>query len=225
LIRRAVILSTALFASAAFAKAHGRADGLIRYTPAPDESERPLPTEIFAAPQGSDYALRVEFDKFPWGDGCKMRCADATIFLDTDDNKATGLDLGPQSKETGADLAITIMGQRQYRAHSAEAFLKVRVRRLVNVASVGQGDVIAELDHRHDQDRLQSDGTRVYARIDATDATLPSGRKMRVVYHPPGESALQTVTAGMLSHPSGRAVQVFRRGVEVKPHHKKKTRD
>lgn len=222
MLRRAILLSTALSAAAL---AKGRSEGLIRYSPPSDAEERPLPTEIFAAPQGSDYALRVEFNKFPWGEQCRMRCADATIFLDTDDNKATGLDLGPKAKETGADLAITILGEREYREHSADAFLKVRVVRLVSVSSVGQGDTIAELDHRHDSDRIQSDGTRVYARIDATDATLPTGKKMRIIYHPPGDAALETVTSGMLASARSRNIQVFRKGIEEKHKKKKKKRD
>ena len=33
-------------------------------------------------PVGS-YAIKIEFNKEPWGDGCKSRCANATLFLDT----------------------------------------------------------------------------------------------------------------------------------------------
>lgn len=220
MLRRAVLLLTVLASSAALAR--GTAPGVIRYHPPPDPEERPLPVEIYAAPQGSDYALRVEFDKLPWGDQCKRRCANATLFLDTDDNRNTGLDLGPKAKETGADLAITITGVRQYKEHSADTFLKVRVRRLSAVASVGAGDTLAELDHRHDPERIQSDGTRVYARIDGTDPRIPTARKMRIVYHPPGGSALQSTTAGMLSSGQVRNVQIFRKGVEERPRHHRK---
>jgi hypothetical protein len=220
LLRRAVLLLTVLASSAALAK--GTAAGVIRFHPPADPEERPLPVEIYAAPQGSDYALRVEFDKLPWGEQCKRRCANATIFLDTDDNRRTGLDLGPKSKETGADLAITVSGERLYREHSADTFLKVRVRRLSAVASVGQGDTLAELDHRHDPERVQSDGTRVYARIDGTDSRIPTAKRMRVIYHPPGSDALQTTTAGMLASGRVRNVQVFRKGVEERPRHHRK---
>lgn len=214
MLPRAVVLLTVLATSGALAKG---AVGVIRYRPPPDESERPLPVELFVAPQGSDYTLRVAFDKLPWGEQCQMRCADATIFLDTDDNRRTGLDLGPHARETGADLAITVVGVRQYREHSAEALLKVRVTRLSNVRSVGEGELLAELDPRHDADRVQSDGPRVSARIDATDAMIPSGKRMRVVYHPPGHVALETVTAGMLASGRTHPIQVLHSGLEVRP--------
>lgn len=221
MLRRAVLLLTVLAATGAFAKG---SMGVIRFHPPPDPDERPLPVEIFAAPQGSDYALRLEFDKLPWGDQCGRRCADTTIFIDTDNNKRTGLDLGPKSKETGADLAITVIGERQYREHSADTFLKVRVRRLVNVTSVGQGDTLAELDHRHDPERVQSDGTRVYVLVDGTDTTIPTSQKMRLIYHPPGQSALEATAPGMLATGRARNVQIFRKGVEEKPKHHKKAR-
>lgn len=224
MLQRAVLLLTVLAAASAFAK--GSAAGVLRFHPPPDPDERPLPVEIYAAPQGSDYALRLEFDKLPWGDQCGRRCADATIFIDTDNNRRTGLDLGPKAKETGSDLAITVIGERMYREHSADTFLKIRVRRLTDVTSVGQGDVLVELDHRHDADRVQSDGTRVYARIDGTDSTIPTAKTMRIIYHPPGQDALQTTTAGMLSSGRVRNVQIFRKGVEEKPrHHKKRSAD
>src|SRR6476646_9236393 len=78
--------------------------------PPSTEDDRPVATSITVGPQGSDYAFKVDFNKEPWGEACKNRCANATIFLDTDNDKRTGLKLpaqqdGKDAPETGADLA------------------------------------------------------------------------------------------------------------------------
>src|SRR3954468_4408926 len=88
--------------------------------PNADEDDRPVATAITVGPQGSDYAFKLDFNKEPWGEGCKTRCANATVFLDTDNNKATGLKLpqkddGKDAPETGADLAVTVQGLREYK--------------------------------------------------------------------------------------------------------------
>src|SRR3954463_7749987 len=72
--------------------------------PPPGEDDRPVATSITVGPQGSDFAFRVDFDKVPWGDACGVRCANTTIFLDTDSDKKTGLKLRDEKAiETGAD--------------------------------------------------------------------------------------------------------------------------
>ena len=214
---RALLLSC-LFALPALAKSHAT----IHYDPPPDEDERPLPVDVWVAPQGSDFALRVEYNRPPWGEDCKNRCANTTFFIDTDDNRHTGIDLGATAKETGADLAITVQGARDYKEHSALTYLRIRVVQLGDGAhSVEQGETIADLDHRHDPDRVQTEGNMVMARIDATSGTLPTARKARIVYHPPGTKPIEATTLGMLS--SGRSnIEVFKKGQKEKTHSKKK---
>jgi hypothetical protein len=89
----------------------------------------------------------------------------------------------------------------------------VKVRRLTDgVRTVEEGELIAELDHRRDSDRIHIEDDTVFLLIDASD-NLPSSRKVRVVYHPPGTKALQATIPGMLSGSANRSkVMIFRRG-------------
>src|SRR5438874_11241750 len=115
-----------LFAAAA---ALGKDKPTISFKPASAEDDRPAATEILVGPQGSDFAFRIDFDKTPWGDECKNRCANATIFLDTDNSAATGLQLpDKKAEESGADLSVTIQGAREYKDQSADVMLRVKVR-------------------------------------------------------------------------------------------------
>jgi hypothetical protein len=92
-MRCALLLSTFSLAAAAMEKP------CITYkAPAGEEDDRPVATAITVGPQGSDYAFKVDFNKEPWGEACKTRCANATIFLDTDNDKRTGLKLPTQEK-------------------------------------------------------------------------------------------------------------------------------
>jgi hypothetical protein len=197
----------------------------LHYDPPADQDERPLPVDMWVAPQGSDFAFRVEFNRPPWGEDCKNRCANTTLFIDTDDNKHTGIDFGPTAKETGADLAVMIQGERDYKEHSALTYLRIRVVQLPDgIKSVEQGETLAELDHRHDPDRVETEGNLVIARIDASSGTLPTARKIRVIYHPPGEKALEAGAPGMLS--SGHSdIEVFKKGQKEKNKKKKKGAD
>lgn len=181
------------------------------------EEERPVATEVVVGPQGSDYAFRVEFDKLPWGEDCKTRCANATVFLDTDNNKSTGLQLSEKgAAETGADLAVTIQGAREYKEGSADVLLRVRVRQFSDsTTSVDDGETMSELDHRRDPERLHVEGTTVYVLIDATNGTLPSGSKMRVIYHPPDAKALVGNAKGLLATGVGK-VEIFKQGKRSK---------
>ncbi|MHB8873488.1 MAG: hypothetical protein ACYC8T_07355 [Myxococcaceae bacterium] len=181
------------------------------------DEERPVATEIVVGPQGSDYAFRVEFDKLPWGDECKNRCANATIFLDTDSNKNTGLQLkDKKAAETGADIAVTVQGAREYKENSADVLLRVRVRQFSDAStSVDEGETMSELDHRSDPERLHVEGRTVYVLIDATNGTLPSGSKMRVIYHPPDVKPLVGAAKGLLA--SGVAkIEIFKQGKRSK---------
>jgi len=186
---------------------------VIKYqAPASDADDRPIATAITIGPQGSDFALRVEFNKTPWGEECKSRCASVTLFVDTDDNPKTGMRLSEGALENGADLAIVIQGVRDYQDESARVFLRVKAIQFGDGAKgVDSGDVIADLDNRHDTERVQSDGNTVYALVDATNATLPSSKSIRVVYHPAGAKALQGKARGMMSTGGGK-VDIFRKG-------------
>src|SRR5438105_13145660 len=118
------------FLLVSFAAAAGEKPCIVYKAPPPaeDDDDRPVATAITVGPQGSDYAFKVDFNKEPWGEICKTRCANATIFIDTDNNKTTGLKLTKEAPETGADLAVTIQGSREYQDSSAISTLKIKVK-------------------------------------------------------------------------------------------------
>jgi hypothetical protein len=181
-----------------------------RYTPPPDE-ERPVVVEALVAPQGSDFAMRLRFDKAPWGEQCKNRCANTTLLLDTDANTTTGLQLDKKLPETGADMAVIIQGTREYKDVSSTGQMRIKVRQLTGESKgVDDGEALADLDNHQDSERVQLDENTLYLLIDATGPTLPSGRKVRVIYRPPAAKPLQATIAGMLSGGSGNAVRIFR---------------
>jgi hypothetical protein len=207
--RSLLSLAWTLLASTSVA-APPRSTSTFSYTAPKDESQRPLIVDATIGPQGSDFAMRLRFDKEPWGDACKNRCANATLFLDTDSNTSTGLQLGKQA-ETGADMAVIIQGIREYKGTSSTAVLRVKVRQLTSATkSVEDGDALADLTHHQDPERVQLEENTVYLLIDATAPTLPSGRKVRVIYHPPAAKAVQGTIAGMLSGGSSSGVRIFR---------------
>src|SRR5437868_2157694 len=109
---RACLISVLLASGAALA---AEKPCIVYKAPPPGEDDRPVATSITVGPQGSDFAFRVDFDKMPWGDACGVRCANTTIFLDTDNDKKTGLKLrDDKAAESGADMSITIQGGREY---------------------------------------------------------------------------------------------------------------
>lgn len=193
------------------------APAVIDYKAPPDlDQERPEPTRVEVSTVGGDYAIHLTFPRPPWGEQCKNRCATVTLFLDTDDSPTTGLQMGKDRAETGADLAVTIQGAREYKEKSAEVFLRARVRTLDDAArSLEAGNVVAELDHRRDRDRLQSDGNEVHLLIDTADLNLPLAKTMRVVFHPPADKALEAKTRGLLGLSGGGAPQIMA-GVSTK---------
>jgi len=199
---------------------------IVYKAPPPNEDERPVMTDIVISPQGTDYAFKLEFNKEPWGDGCSTRCANATIFLDTDNNKATGLKLkDPKALESGADLSITIQGTRVYRESSSRSVLKVLVRQYAEDSTeVEQGRQLAELDPIQDSDRVLAQGTSVYLLIDANIGDLPTGTKARVIYHPPESKALVGNVQGLLAG-GGNHVELFKDGKLSNPVKKKKKTD
>lgn len=201
-------LALALFATSAMAKDRAT----FRYTPGMDE-ERPVVVEAVVGPQGSDFALRLRFQKPPFGQECGTRCANATVLLDTDASTQSGLKLSSKAPENGADLAIIVQGTRDLSGTTGDHYLRVKVRRLTGDSrTVDEGEPLAELDHRRDPERIHIEGNTVYLLIDAGNE-LPSGRKVRVVYHPPGGKALQGTVPGMLSGSASRGkVMIFRRG-------------
>lgn len=206
---RTPLLALALALLAPSAMAKDRAT--FRYKPGMDE-ERPVVVEAVVGPQGSDFALRLRFNKPPFGQECGTRCANTTLLLDSDASTESGLKLPGKAAENGADLAIIVQGSRDLSGSSSEPFLRVKVRRLTNEArTVDDGELLTELDHRKDPERIHLEDHVVYLLIDAND--LPSARKVRVVYHPPGNKALQATIPGMLSGSatSGK-VMIFRRG-------------
>jgi hypothetical protein len=197
--------------------------------PTSGEEDRPVATAITVGPQGSDYAFKVDFNKEPWGEACKNRCAIATIFLDTDNDKHTGLKLPPQqdgkdAPETGADLAVTIQGVREYKSESSLSTLKVKVKQYAEDAtSAEQGTVLVEMDARSDSERLNPVEKTVYLLVDANVGSLPSSQKIRVIYHPPEAKPLIGFAKG-LNAPGANRVEIFKDGKLANPV-KKKRRD
>lgn len=201
-------LALTLLATSAMAKDRAT----FRYTPPPDE-ERPVVVEATVGPQGSDFALRLRFDKIPFGPECGSRCANATLLLDTDASTQSGLKLSNNAPENGVDLALVVQGTRDLSGSNTDGYLRVKVRQLSDESrTVDEGELLTELDHRRDPDRIHIEGSTVFLLIDAT-TNLPSGRKVRVIYHPPGSKAIQATIPGMLSgSASSGKVMIFRRG-------------
>ncbi|MGV3624353.1 MAG: hypothetical protein ACO1OB_26270 [Archangium sp.] len=211
---RRIVAALLCFSSAAFAE-----KPTITYKPAASgEDDRPVLTSIVVSPQGTDYALKLEFDKVPWGEECKNRCANTTLFLDTDNNKGTGLKLADaKAAETGTDLVLSIQGVKVMREGQSKPSLRVKVSSYSEEAtSVEEGHSLAELDPVADAERVLSSDTSLYLLIDANLGALPSGKQLRVVYHPPDSKPLVGVTKGLASPASGR-VELFKDGKLTNP--------
>ncbi len=191
--------------------------------PPASEDDRPVATSITVGPQGSDYAFRVDFNRPPWGDACGTRCANTTVFLDTDNDKNTGLKLrDPKSMMTGSDLSITIQGAREYKDSSSLSVLRIKVKQFSEEAtSVEQGAVLAELDLRRDTERINATDKTIYLLIDANIGSLPAGPKVRVLYQPPDAKPMIGMAKG-LNAPGANRVEIFKDGKLTNP---KKKRD
>lgn len=204
-----LILASSLVAGLAFAQK----PTLSYNPPGSSEEDRPVLTSIVVSPQATDYAFKLEFNKVPWGEECKSRCANATLFLDTDNSKTTGLKLAdPKAAETGADIAVTIQGTRKVTEDGTKAVLKVKVLQYAEDAtSVEEGQTLAELDPITDSERVLSSDTSVYLLIDANMGNQPAGKQLRVVYHPPDSKPLVGMARGIASPASSR-VELFKDG-------------
>lgn len=217
-----LILASSLLASLAFAE-----KPTITYKAPPStEDDRPVLTSIVVSPQATDYAFKLEFNKAPWGDECKTRCANATLFLDTDNSKATGLKLtDPKAAETGADIAVTIQGVKVLKDGTPTPMLKVKVLQYAEDAtSVEDGKTLIELDPITDSERVLSSDNSVYLLVDANMGNQPAGKQLRVVYHPPDSKPLVGMAKGLASPASGR-VELFKDGKLSNPVQKKKRSD
>jgi hypothetical protein len=210
-----------LLAGAAFA---GEKPCITYKAPPPSEDDRPVATSITVGPQGSDYAFRVDFNRAPWGDACGTRCANTTIFLDTDNDKNTGLKMrDAKSPITGSDLSITIQGQREYKDSSSLSVLRIKVKQFSEEATnAEQGAVLSELDLRRDTERINAADNTIYLLIDANIGSLPAGPKVRVVYQPSDAKPL-TGTAKGLNAPGANRVEIFKEGKLSNPMKKKRS--
>jgi hypothetical protein len=206
---RALLTASCLFATVAAAE-----KATITFkAPPPTDEERPLITSVVVSPQGTDYAFKIEFNKAPWGDDCKTRCANATLFLDTDNNKTTGLKLtDPKAAETGADLAVTIQGGKALKEGQNVAVLRVKVMQYAEDAtSVEDGHTLAEMDPNNDSERVLASDTSVYLLVDANMGNQPAGKQLRLIYHPPDSKPLVGMAKGLASPQAGR-VELFKDG-------------
>jgi hypothetical protein len=181
--------------------------------PEGDENERPLLTSARVEPQGSDYALQLDFNREPWGELCKSRCANVTLFFDTDNNSKTGLKLNdPKAAETGADLSVTVQGLREYRDNVGRSTLKVRVTQFNEQStSLESGLVISEMSQAEDAQRVLVQGNSVFVLVDTNMGSAPQAKKMRVVYHPPSSPAVIGMSDGLASKGRGK-FQLFKDG-------------
>lgn len=170
-------------------------------------------TSIVVSPQGTDYAFKLEFNKPPFGEECRTRCANATLFLDTDNNKSTGLKLNdPKAPESGADLAVIVQGTKVMQEGASKPVLRVKVLQYAEDAtSVEEGITLAELDPVIDNERVLASDTSVYLLIDANMGNQPSGKQLRLVYHPPDSKPLVGMAKGLASPAAGR-VELFKDG-------------
>ncbi|MBS1148673.1 MAG: hypothetical protein H6Q89_371 [Myxococcaceae bacterium] len=217
---RAALFSL-LLASAAVA---GEKPCITYKAPPPAEDDRPVATAITVGPQGSDYAFKVDFNRAPWGDACGTRCANTTVFLDTDNDKNTGVKLrDPKSPITGADLSITIQGTREYKDSSSLSVLRIKVKQFSEEATtLEQGMALAELDLRRDTERINAADTTIYLLIDANIGSLPAGPKVRVVYQPPDAKPMIGSAKG-LNAPGANRVEIFKEGKLSNPMKKKRS--
>ncbi len=144
------------------------------------------------------------------------------MFLDTDNNKATGLKLPPKedgkdAPETGADLAITVQGLREYKSESSFSSLKIKVKQYAEDAtSVDQGNDLVEMDVHTDNERLNAVDKTVYLLVDANVGSLPSNPKIRVIYHPPDAKPIVGIAKG-LNAPGANRVEIFKDGKLTNP--------
>ena len=214
-----LIFASTLVATLAFAE-----KPTISYkAPASGDEDRPVLTSIVVSPQGTDYAFKLEFNKAPWGEDCKTRCANATIFLDTDNNKSTGLKLSDaKAPESGTDIVITIQGSKVLKDGVPTPVLRVKVMQYAEDAtSVEEGHTLAELDPVNDSERVLASDVSVYLLIDANMGDVPAGKQLRVVYHPPESKPLVGMATGLASPTTGR-VELFKDGKLTNPPVQKK---
>ncbi len=193
--------------------------------PPSGDDDRPVMVSIVVSPQGSDYAFKLEFNKPPFGAECKTRCANATLFLDTDNNKETGLKLAdPRAPETGTDIAVTIQGAKSLK-EAGIAVLRIKVFQYAEDAtSVEEGRTLVELDPVNDSERVLASDTSVYLLIDGNMGEQPAGKQLRLVYHPPESKPLVGLAKGLASPSTGR-VELFKDGKLTNPPPRKKKSD
>ena len=128
--------------------------------------------------------------------------------------QATGLRLAAKNAPgNGADVAVVIQGVRDYAKQEGAPPVSwlVKVRLLGSEASSLDDGELA-VNHRQDPGRLHVDGETIDLLVDATSASLPSARKARVVYQPPGAKPLQATIPGMIGGGGGKGVRVFKDG-------------
>lgn len=218
---RAFLLCSAFLAATAFA---AEKPCITYKAPKPEEDDWPVATAITVGPQGSDYAFKVDFNRVPWGDECGTRCANTTIFLDTDNDKNTGVKLrDSKSPISGSDLSITIQGTREYKDSSSLSVLRIKVKQFSEEAtSTDQGSVLSELDLRRDVERINAQDKTIYLLIDANSGSLPAGPKVRVIYQPPEAKPLLGTAKG-LNAPGANRVEIFKEGKLSNPVKKKRS--
>ena len=175
------------------------------------EDERPLIKEVSVNNEALDVAFHVTFDRAPSGAACENRCANATLFVDTDFDKATGLKLSdPKALENGADVALVFQGRKSSGEGGEAPEFLIRVKKLANEAGgLDDSEVLHEFNVFRDKQRVHVREANVVVMVDTSEKKFPLGRRMRLVYHPPGAAAVEGVVAGPVKAGGARKVQVI----------------
>mgnify|MGYP001563561068 CR=1 FL=1 len=215
------IVASTLFGAEKPSIVHGAAQS--------SQGERPEIAQVIAGIQGNDLGLILDFNRSPWGSGCEPVCANATIFVDTDDDPSTGLGLElTGAPENGADLTLTIQGIEAPQGDRAQRTSTLRIKVTLysgHEISVDRGSLIAELSAAQDVDRLRTSDRSVFALIDTNIAGLTFAKRMRLIYHPPGVPAIVGYARGFGDR-NGKPVELFKDGklsypVRAKAHTRK----
>lgn len=201
-----MLLSIALLLAAVEPKATAS----VKFKLAGVEAERPLIKEVSVNNEALDVAFHVTFDRAPSGAACENRCANATLFVDTDHDKSTGLKLSDtKALENGADVALVFQGRKSSGEEGETAEFLIRIKKLANEAG-GHDDpaLLHEFDMLRDKQRMHVRDANVVVMLDTSENHFPLGRRMRLIYHPPGSTAVEGVVTGPVKAAGARKVQV-----------------
>ncbi len=197
----------------------GNAPVLTLAAPPPADADRPVVTQLFVDRKDNDLVFQLDFDREPTGESCKSRCANATLFLDTDKNAKTGVKLeDARAPENGADVSITFQASRDYIENNLVPSLSVLIKSFRGKASAAHlGEKVFSWDSRHDPERVRVQDKSVVLLVDVSSLPVAIAPRMRVVYHPPGSAAVVGDAEGVTLTRGGGKVEVLKKGKRDEP--------